>query len=101
MTASTDGDNQSVELRQLEYFLAVADNQSFNQAAKRLHVVQSGVSATIKALERDLCADLFVGGSAGATLTPAGQDLRPSAPAPLDAAHAARDPVSAPRGDVH
>jgi DNA-binding transcriptional LysR family regulator len=90
-----------VELRQLEYFLAVADNRSFTQAAKRLHVVQSGVSATIKALERELGAELFVRGPAGATLTPAGQELRPRARATLDAAHAARDAVNATRGDIH
>ena len=39
-------DSKPMELRHLEYFVAVADTLSFTQAAKRLHVVQSGVSAT-------------------------------------------------------
>jgi DNA-binding transcriptional LysR family regulator len=100
MGTSTNGDNGWMELRHLEYFLAVADTRSFTQAAKRLHVVQSGVSATIKALERELGADLFVRGPAGVTLTPAGQELRPRARATLDAARAAKDAVHATRGAV-
>lgn len=76
---STSSDNGWVELRHLEHFLAVADTRSFTQAAARLHVVQSGVSATIKALERELGADLFARGPAGVTLTPAGEELRPRA----------------------
>jgi DNA-binding transcriptional LysR family regulator len=101
MASSTSSDNGWVELRHLEYFLAVADTRSFTQAAKRLHVVQSGVSATIKALERELGAELFVRGPAGVTLTPAGQQLRPGARATLDAARAAKDAVNATRGDVY
>ncbi|SPM38991.1 DNA-binding transcriptional regulator, LysR family [Mycobacterium numidiamassiliense] len=100
MGVSTFGDNGWVELRHLEYFLAVAENRSFTEAAKRLHVVQSGVSATIKALERELGVDLFVRGPGGVTLTPAGQELRPRARETLDAARAARDAVSATRGSV-
>lgn len=100
MGAITDGDNGSVELRQLEYFLAVADNLSFTRAAKRLHVVQSGVSATIKALERELGAELFVRGPAGVTLTPAGRELAPHARATIDAARAAKDAVAAAGGSV-
>lgn len=97
---STISDNGWVELRHLEHFLAVADTRSFTQAAVRLHVVQSGVSATIKALERELGADLFVRGPAGVTLTPAGEELRPRARATLDAARAAKDAVHATRGAV-
>lgn len=100
MGVSTFGDNGWVELRHLEYFLAVAENRSFTEAAKRLHVVQSGVSATIRALERELGADLFVRGPGGVTLTPAGEELRPRARETLDAARAARDAVNATRGSV-
>jgi DNA-binding transcriptional LysR family regulator len=100
MGAITSGDNGSVELRQLEYFLAVADNLSFTGAAKRLHVVQSGVSATIKGLERELGAELFVRGPAGVTLTPAGQKLEPHARATIDAARAAKEAVAATRGAI-
>ena len=100
MVASICGDNGWVELRHLEYFLAVAENRSFTEAAKRLHVVQSGVSATIKALERELGAELFVRGPAGVMLTPAGEELRPRARETLDAARAAKDAVNATLGSV-
>lgn len=89
-----------MELRHLECFLAVADTRSFTGAAKRLHVVQSGVSATIKALERELGTELFVRGPAGVALSPAGEALRPHARTTLDAARAAKDAVSAARGTV-
>jgi DNA-binding transcriptional LysR family regulator len=48
-----------MELRHLEYFVAVAEELSFTRAAQRLHVVQSGVSSAIAALERELGATLF------------------------------------------
>ncbi|OBB84026.1 LysR family transcriptional regulator [Mycobacterium colombiense] len=89
-----------MELRHLEYFLAVADSRSFTAAAKRLHVVQSGVSATIKALERELGTELFVRGPSGVALSPAGEALRPHARSTLDAARAAKDAVGAARGAV-
>ncbi|MFF5278721.1 LysR family transcriptional regulator [Streptomyces sp. NPDC000133] len=47
-------DTRRVELRQLEYFVAVAEEANFTRAAARLHVVQSAVSTTIKNLEREL-----------------------------------------------
>jgi DNA-binding transcriptional LysR family regulator len=100
MGVITDADNGRVELRHLEYFLAVADHLSFTRAAKRLHVVQSGVSATIKALERELDAELFVRGPAGVALTPAGRELEPHARAALDAARAGKEAVAATRGAV-
>lgn len=94
------GDNSWMELRQLEYFLAVADHLSFTRAAQRLHVVQSGVSATIRTLERELGAELFTRGPAGVRLTPAGEELRPHARATVDAARAAKDAVDATRRTV-
>ena len=43
-----------MELRQLEYLVAVVDDGSFTRAAGRLHVAQPGISAQIKKLETEL-----------------------------------------------
>lgn len=59
-----------MELRQLEYFLAVADELSFTRAARRLFAAQSTVSAGIRALERELGAPLFTRAPTGVRTTP-------------------------------
>ena len=48
-----------MELRHLQFFIAVAEELSFTRASRRLHVVQSGVSSAIQGLERELGAALF------------------------------------------
>lgn len=48
-----------MELQQLTYFLAVADEGSFTRGAQRVHVVQSTVSAAIGRLEHELGQALF------------------------------------------
>ncbi|MFD5143615.1 LysR family transcriptional regulator [Streptomyces sp. NPDC058401] len=62
-----------MELRQLEYFVAVAEEQNFTRAAERVHISQSGVSAQIRRLEEELGAELFDRSSRTATLTVAGK----------------------------
>jgi DNA-binding transcriptional LysR family regulator len=64
-----------VDLRRLEYFLAVVDHGGVTAAASALHLAQPSLSQAIRALERELGTDLFVRGGRGLTLTPAGAAL--------------------------
>ncbi|MEV6348439.1 LysR family transcriptional regulator [Actinoplanes sp. NPDC051851] len=89
-----------MELRQLEYFVAVAEEQSFSRAATRLHVVQSAVSAAIKTLERELGARLLDRNAKRVLLTDAGEALLPRARIALDAARDARDAVGEVSGGL-
>lgn len=61
-----------MELRQLKYFLAVADARSFVGAAGALFVSRQAVSKAVGQLEEELGVELFVRDSSGAFLTPAG-----------------------------
>jgi DNA-binding transcriptional LysR family regulator len=90
-----------VELRQLAYFVAVAEELSFTKAARRLRVVQSGVSTAIRALEREVGAPLFVRDSRHVRLSDAGAAMLPNARAALEAARAAHDAVQAHHGELH
>ena len=89
-----------MELRHLEYFVAVAEELSFTRASRRLHVVQSGVSGAIQGLERDLGAALFERDRHRVALTDAGTALLPEARATLAAAQAARDVVGQARAGL-
>jgi DNA-binding transcriptional LysR family regulator len=64
-----------VDLRQLEYFVAVARHRHFTRAADELYLTQSALSQQVRRLEEELGIALLLRTSRGVELTPAGTDL--------------------------
>lgn len=87
-----------MDLRQLQHFLAVAEEQHFTRAARRVRIVQSALSASVRALEEELGTPLFVRSTRQVRLTPAGAVLVEKARAVLDAVREARAAVAAVAG---
>jgi DNA-binding transcriptional LysR family regulator len=82
-----------MELRQLQYFVAVAEEQNFTRAAEKVHVAQPGVSAQIRRLERELGQELFDRSGRAVRLTEVGEAVLPYARAALAAVAGARQAV--------
>jgi DNA-binding transcriptional LysR family regulator len=89
-----------VELRQLSHFVAVAEERHFTRAAARVHLTQSSLSSSVRALELEFGSDLFVRSTRQVQLTEAGRALLPAARRAVAAAEDARDAVASVRGLV-
>ncbi len=89
-----------MELRQLSHVVAVAEERHFTRAAARVHLTQSSLSSSARALERELGSDLFMRSTRQVELTEAGRALLPAARRAIAAAEDAHDAVAAVRGLV-
>jgi len=90
-----------MDLRQMSYFVAVAEEGQFTRAAARESVAQPAISAQIRRLERELGERLFHRDQRGVGLTAAGEALLPHARAALAAAARGRDTIASLRGVLH
>jgi DNA-binding transcriptional LysR family regulator len=79
-------------------FLEIVSSHSFAQAAERLHVTQTAVSARVKTLEDLLSRQLFVRNKAGASLTPAGEQFVRHAMTLVQVWERARQQMAVPPG---
>lgn len=82
-----------MELRQLEYFLAVAEEANFTRAAAKVHVAQPGVSAQIRRLERELGQPLLDRSGRSVRLTEVGSAVMPYVRAALAAVDGVKNVV--------
>ena len=93
-----------MELRQLRYFLAIAEHGTFSRAASKVHVAQSALSHQLAQLEDELGAQLFVRSRRGVELTEAGEVFHAYATSILrqvaDAASSVAGLTNSPAGKV-
>ncbi|MER6910275.1 LysR substrate-binding domain-containing protein [Streptomyces sp. NPDC000594] len=82
-----------MQFQQLVYFVAVAETRHFTRAAERVHVAQPSLSQQIRALEKELGAELFSRARGNIALTDAGEALLPLARRILADADTARQEV--------
>ena len=81
-----------MELRHLRHFVALAEELNFTRAAARELIVQSGLSSSVRALEREIGAPLFVRGTRPVRLTAEGWPCcpRPGTPSKRRPRHSRR-----------
>jgi LysR family transcriptional regulator, nitrogen assimilation regulatory protein len=88
-----------VNLKQLEYFVSVADLGSFSKAARALDIAQPALSRQVRALETDLHETLLLRNGRGVALTEAGQRLRDHGHKLLQQVAQVREEMGAQRGE--
>ena len=66
-----------MKMRSLEYFVALAESKSINEAAKKLYVAQPSLTKALQLLERELGVALFERTGTGIRLTEAGEKILP------------------------
>ena len=88
----------SLDLRQLNAFLAIVSAGSLGRAAETLHVTQPALSRTVRRLEQEIGAPLFERHSNGMQLTAIGSTLLPHATLLLREAENATEEINAMRG---
>lgn len=87
-----------MELRQLAYLVAVAEEGHFTRAAQKTHIAQPAISRQVIQLERELGEQLLIRERSGVRLTAAGHSFLPHARAALAAVQAGRDALASLRG---
>ncbi len=87
-----------MEFRQLQHFVAVAEEMSFTRAATRVNIVQSALSASIRALEGELDTKLFMRSTRQMRLTNVGRVFLEKARNVLETVRDARQTVAAMQG---
>lgn len=94
-----------MEIRILEYFLAVAREQNISAAAEALHLSQPTLSRQLKSMEKELGKQLFIRGNRNITLTEEGMILRKRAEEILDLVKKTKNEISvseeAIAGDIY
>lgn len=89
-----------MNLRQIDYVLAVAEEQNFTRAAARCHTVQSALSHQIARLEQEFGTRLFERSSRQVALSPAGRTFVAHARLVQEAAQRLRDEMMAASGEI-
>src|SRR2546429_9410500 len=87
-----------MDLRQLQHFVILADESHFTRAARRVNIVQSALSSSIRSLEAELGTDLFERSTRRGKMTAAGRALYEKARVVLASAREARAAVAAGQG---
>ncbi len=89
-----------MEIRQLKYFVSVAETGSFSEASRQCYLSQSAISQQIKLLEDELGSPLFLRTTHRVALTAMGDELLPKARQALKSFHACQEHIADLKGVI-